>query len=156
MSLSDLLKETAVHQEKMHAELRRRIEKAEREEARDNIRGPGGGPGYEAYDEWKADAYEDAVDRLDILLEVFAKEEPGIILRFGDGADADTFNDVFQHLARGFVIEVNGADMVCNTTGGDRTVGLYGLAWSSPDFEFGDPDQPVGVPWEELESVTIY
>ncbi len=64
MSLRDLLKETATHQDKMHAELRQRLAEAE---ARGFL--------YEDYDEYKADAYEDAVDRLDILLEAFAKEE---------------------------------------------------------------------------------
>ena len=138
------LDEALVLNKAMHAELERLAVEAE-EAGR-----------YVEYDEWKADAYEAAVDLLDAILDAHAKEEPGIVLRFGDGADADTFNDVFQHLAKGFVIEVNGHNMVCNSTGGDETVGLYGLAWQSPDHEFGDPDSPVGTPWDDLESVTIY
>ena len=72
--------------------------------------------------------------------------------------ESHTFNNVFGHLARGYVIQVNGHDMVCiSSTGREETVvGLYGIAWESPDHEFGDPRRPVGVSWDDLESVTIY
>ena len=147
--LKTQLDEALVLNKAMHAELERRVIQAEEQEGR-------GIPGYEDYDEWKADAYEAAVLLLDSILLLYAEEEPGIILRFGDGTDAYTFNDVFGHLANGYVIEVNGHDMVCNATGGDETVGLYGLAWQSPDYEVGDPESPVGTSWDDLESVTIY
>jgi len=83
-------------------------------------------------------------------------KEPGITLRFGDGTDSDTFNNVFGHLADAYVIEVNGQDMVCLSTSNDLMgPGLFGFAW---DDENGEAirDRKVGVSWEDLESVTIY
>ena len=145
--LKTQLDEALVLNRKMHAELERRAPGQATASIQDNS-------WYEAYDEYKADAYEAAVDLLDSILDAYAAEEPGIVLRFGDGADTDTFNGVFGHLANGYTIEVNGQDMVCLSTGNDPMPGLYGLAWDDEEGEA--TDKPVGVSWEDLESVTIY
>ncbi len=61
--LRNLLTEATILAKDMDAELNHRMILAEKT------------GWYEDYDEFKADAYEDAVDRLDIILEAFAKDD---------------------------------------------------------------------------------
>lgn len=85
--------------------------------------------------------------------------EEGINLIFGANTDADTFEMVFGHLANGYVIAVNGQDMVCHELYNDgEVVGLYGYSYDD-EREDGlnfDPVTPIGYEWDEIESVEIY
>lgn len=83
-----------------------------------------------------------------------------INLIFGANTDADTFEMVFGHLANGYVIAVNGQDMVCHDLhdGGNGEIGLYGYPYDDDraDGLNFDPVTPIGYEWDEIESVEIY
>lgn len=70
--------------------------------------------------------------------------------------DRGTFDMLFGNLTVGYVIELNGKDMVVDAIfneDGDR--GIYGHRF---DSNTGDADRsrPYGVDWDDIESVVIY
>ncbi len=79
-----------------------------------------------------------------------------MILEFDANTDDDTWANVFGHLTAGYVICVNGRDMVCKSLwspSGD-SYGLYGHVWD--DDTDGPGEEQFGLPWDEIESVLIY
>ena len=78
-------------------------------------------------------------------------------LEFGDGADNDTFDNVFGHLANGhYIVEVNGIGIqVEDTYGPDGSSGLFGLIFNDELGE-AEPGNERFFAWENIESVVIY
>jgi hypothetical protein len=75
-----------------------------------------------------------------------------IALSFGDGADGDTFDNVFGHLSKGYVIRLNGTMLVCTSTRVGEATGLAGQVFDGKRAT----DERLEVPWDEIESVHIY
>lgn len=80
-----------------------------------------------------------------------------IKLSFGDGADGDTFDNVFGHLANGqYVVDVNGVCIqVVDTYNARRESGLLGLIFNEELGE-AEPGNERFFPWEKIESVVIW
>lgn len=78
-------------------------------------------------------------------------------LEFGDGADNDTWDNIFRHIAENsYVVEVNGIDIqLTGTYQVDGTSGLTGFLWNNEAGE-GDITNRVEFGWDEIEKVVIY
>ncbi len=108
------------------------------------------------FDEGRADYGEEAID----LVKRLAADRPeGIDLVFGDGADGDTFQTIFEVLTGGttydgYVIRLNGTDIQVKSLDAGDQVGISGLIW---DDEAGGPTETTfTVAWEDINQVWIY
>ena len=109
---------------------------------------------YKSFDQGRIDYGEDALAMVERLVE---DRPQGIDLVFGDGADKNTFDNVFGHMT-GYTIAVNGVDIqvtrIYYTKGhSGHSAGLTGLRLDD-DGEYTGGE--VGFAWEEITSVEIY
>ena len=93
-------------------------------------------------------------DAINLVRDLAALDPTDIAVHFGDDTDRDTWEMMFGHLAKGYVIGVNGVDIVCSsTTDGLDDVGFSGTTYDGDDLT---PDEGVGWGWEEIERIVIY
>lgn len=85
-----------------------------------------------------------------------SSDSDSIAVIFGPNTDDDTFDGVFGHLTNGYVIAVNGVDMVAQDLYKGTQVGLYGFAFDDEQEGYFDPDRPVGFAWDDIHTVHIY